>query len=538
MSVIGVHGTQLILLLLMLFVTVFAALAGRIKLPYPIVLVIAGLLLGFVPGIPQINLDPEIIFLVILPPLLYSAASMTSWRDFSHNLVSISMLALGLVGFTVLAVAGVGPWLFSGFDWRIGFVLGAAVATTDAIAATSIAKSIGLPKTIVDLLEGESLINDATGLLALEFATALVVEGRHPTVTAGLLRLIYLITGGIGVGLLIGRIVEWFEHRIDDGPIEIGLSILVPYAAHLTAESIHSSGVLAVVAAGLYLGRRSSVFFSPGVRLQSRAVWNALEFILNGFVFVLIGLQLPSVLAGVSELSLQKLILYAALFSVFIILLRLLWTFPGAYVAHFIRRRFLGQNEHRPDARGIFVVGWAGMRGVLSLAAAISLPQIIANGKPFPHRDLIIFLTFSVILVTLVVQGLTLPPLIRLLGLAGTAETNREEQDARRLVIEAALVSLEEMRAADIRGSSDVYDDLERHYQHRLASVISPSFDEDHSETLHYRQYLDLSRALLNVERRTALRLRDQGHIMDELLREIEHELDLSETRLIASQRA
>src|SRR3984885_6639478 len=329
----GIHGAQLVLLLLLLFVAAFAMLARKLQTPYPIVLVIAGLLLGFVPGIPRITLEPDLIFLVVLPPLLYAAAWVTSWRDFFYNLVSISMLAFGLVGFTVLGVALAGPWLFPGFDWRVGFVLGGAVATTDAIAATSIAKRIGLPKRIVDLLEGESLINDATGLLALEFATAMVVEGQTPTVGAGTLRLLYLTFIGIGSGLIIARIVEWFEHRIDDGPIEIAISILVPYAAYLTAEAIHASGVLAVVAAGLYLGRKSSEFFSPSVRLQARAVWDSLPFVLNGFVFVLIGLQLPSVLAGVKEMSSGKILLYGVLFSAFLILLRLLWTYPGAYVA-------------------------------------------------------------------------------------------------------------------------------------------------------------------------------------------------------------
>src|SRR5580692_10478132 len=269
----GIHGAQLVLLLLLLFVAAFAMLARKLQTPYPIVLVIAGLLLGFVPGIPRITLEPDLIFLVVLPPLLYAAAWVTSWREFSYNLVSISMLAFGLVGFTVLCVAVSGPWLFSGFDWRIGFVLGATVATTDAIAATSIARRIGLPKTIVDLLEGESLINDATGLLALEFAVAMVVSGQNPTVASGLARLVYLTAGALGVGFLFGRVVEWLEHRIDDGPIEIAVSILVPYAAYLTAEAIHASGVLAVVAAGLYLGRKSSGFLSPGVRIQIQAVW-------------------------------------------------------------------------------------------------------------------------------------------------------------------------------------------------------------------------------------------------------------------------
>ena len=531
----GIHEAQLILLLLLLFVAAFAALARRLQTPYPIVLVIAGLLLGFVPGIPIITLDPDVVFLVVLPPLLFSAAWATSWRDFSHNVVSIAMLAFGLVGFTVLGVAIAGPWLFSGFDWRIGFVLGAAVATTDAIAATSIAKRIGLPKRIVDLLEGESLLNDATGLLALEFAVAMVVHGQDPSIGSGLLRLLYLTFAGIGSGLVLARIVEWVEHRIDDGPIEIAVSILVSYAAYLTAETIHASGVLAVVTAGLYLGRKSSQFLSPAVRLQARAVWDSLTFILNGFVFVLIGLQLPSVLAGVSELSTRRLVLYGGLFSIFLILLRLFWTFPGAYLSHFIRTRLLHQNEKLPGARQIFVVGWTGMRGVIALAAAMSLPKLVDDGSPFPHRDLIVFLTFCVILVTLVFQGLTLPPLIRILGLAETSGPKHEEHEARRLVLEAAQARLEEIRRTDPSGFAEVYDDLEQHYKHRLAGISGLTQEENQAHAEHYFRYVDLSRTLLEVERHTALRLRDEGRITDEALRELEHELDLSETRFTAA---
>ncbi len=532
----GVHGAQFVLLVLLLFVAAFAALARKLQTPYPIVLVVAGLLLSFIPAVPKVTLDPDLIFLVVLPPLLYAAAWVTSWRDFSHNLVSISLLAFGLVGFTVLGVALAGPWLFPGFDWRIGFVLGAAVATTDAIAATSIAKRIGLPKRIVDILEGESLLNDASGLLALEFAVAMVVHGQTPTFTGGLLRLAYLTIAGIASGWLLARIAEWFEHRIDDGPIEIALSFLIPYAAYLFAEEIHASGVLAVVAAGLYLGHKSSQLFSPNVRLQATAVWESLTFILNGFVFVLIGLQLPSVLAGVREVGPQKLILYSAVFSLLLILLRLLWTFPGAHVAYFVRRHLFHQDEPTPSARQIFVVGWTGMRGVIALAAAVSLPQTLADGSPFPHRDLIVFLTFTVILVTLVVQGLTLPPLIRILGVAQPPGAKCEEREARRLVLEAAQARLEELRKNDPAGFAEVYDDLEQHYKHRLAGVNALEPGEAASEAEHYTKFLDLSRMLVGVERAAALRLRDQGRINDEILRELERELDLNESRLAAAQ--
>ncbi|HEY4676611.1 MAG TPA: cation:proton antiporter [Candidatus Angelobacter sp.] len=346
----GIQSIEIVLLLLLLFVAGFTALARKLQTPYPIVLVVAGLLLSLAPGIPRITLSPDLVFLVVLPPLLYSAAWLTSWRDFLHNMVSISFLAFGLVGFTVLGVAGTAHLAFPGFDWRLGVVLGAVVATTDAIAATSIAKRVGLPQRIVDVLEGESLLNDATGLLALEFGLAIVVAGQTPTVASGFLRLAYLTVAGIGVGLLIGGLIHWVEHHIDDGPIEITLSIMVPYAAYLAAESIHASGVLAVVACGLYLGRGSAHFFSPAVRIQANAVWSVFTFILNGFVFVLIGLQLPIVREGIRNYSLASLLLYGGLFSLLVIVLRLLWVYPGTMLAYWIRRNVLHQNEQSPPA--------------------------------------------------------------------------------------------------------------------------------------------------------------------------------------------
>jgi CPA1 family monovalent cation:H+ antiporter len=524
---------ELVFLLLLLFVVVFAWLARKLETPYPIVLVVAGLLLGFVPGIPRVSLNPDIVFLVVLPPLLYSAAWLTPWREFKFNLVSIGMLAFGLVGFTVFGVAATSHWVFSGFDFRLGLVLGAVVATTDAIAATSIAKKIGLPQGIVDILEGESLINDATGLLALEFAIAMVVEGRTPTVGQGIFRLAYLTAAGLGVGYVIARIAEWFEHKIDDGPIEIVLSILIPYAAYLAAEDIHASGVLAVVACGLYMSNKSAYFFSPNVRMQIWGVWDAFTFILNGLVFVLIGLQLPFVLAGIREYSMKELVLYGALFSAVVILLRLIWMFPGARIAHLIRRKLLKQDVVMPSGRQVFVVGWTGMRGVVALAAAISLPEKLANGAEFPQRNLIIFLTFSVILVTLVLQGLTLPPLIRALGLAGAVGRNKEEDSARRKMIDAALTRLRTERERDGEEFHDVYDEIEERYRHRLGTLSESEADSDqHESAAHVARYKDLLQQLIRVERETAVRLRNEGRLNDEALRRMEHELDLSEMRL------
>jgi monovalent cation/hydrogen antiporter len=531
----GIQTVQLVFLLLLLFVVVFAELARRLKTPYPIVLVVAGLLLGFIPGIPKVSLHPDLVFLVVLPPLLYSAAWLTSWRDFKFNLVSICFLAFGLVGFTVLGVAGSARWVFHGFDWRLGFVLGAVIATTDAIAAASIAKRVGLPQRIVDVLEGESLLNDATGLLALEFGIAMVVDGTTPTIGTGLIRISYLIGAGIALGLILGLITEWFEKRIEDGPIEIAISILVPYAAYLAAEEIHASGVMAVVACGLYLSRRSSQFFSASVRIQVMAVWDAFTFVLNGFVFVLIGLQLPFVLAGIREYSMKQLVLYGGLFSLLVIALRLIWIYPGAHLAYLIRIKLLHQNVEPPSGRQIFIVGWTGMRGVIALAAAISLPETLADGSPFPQRNLILFLTFCVILVTLVVQGLSLPPLIRLLGLAGAGGEHCEEEEARRIIASGALAHLEEARGQDLPEFNSVYDDLAKRYAQRLASLRKETNDEDELSTKSMDRYRGVLKELLREERKTAVRLRNDGRINDEVLRKLEHELDLSETRMSLS---
>jgi CPA1 family monovalent cation:H+ antiporter len=304
-------------------------------------------------------------------------------------------LAFGLVGFTVAAVALVAPSVFHSFDGRLGLVLGAVVAPTDAIAATSIARRVGLPSRIVDLLEGESLINDASGLLTLQFATAIVVRYHVPTLASGILTFAWLTAGGIGLGLLVGWVVYFIECRINDGPIEIALSILTPYAAYLAAQEVQASGVLAVVACGLFVSRRSAIFFSPSVRIQAWSVWGSLGFVLNGLVFVLIGLQLRSIRASIREYDLSTLLSNGAFFSVVLILIRLVWVFPGAGVSWLVRTRFLQQNEGAPSARQVFVVGWTGMRGVVSLAAALALPSLLMNGNPFPQRNLIVFLRSS-----------------------------------------------------------------------------------------------------------------------------------------------
>jgi monovalent cation/hydrogen antiporter len=536
MSQNTVHALEIVFLLLLLFVVFFGALARKLKLPYPIVLVIAGLILSFVPGTPHVSMNPDVVFLVFLPPLLYSAAWFTSWRDFKYNIVSILFLAFGLVGFTVAGVAIFAPHILSGFDWRLGFVLGAVVATTDAIAATSIANRIGLPKRIVDILEGESLVNDASGLLALEFGLAIILSGQTPSVGAGIIRISYLIAIGIAVGLIIALVIERIERYLDDGPIEVTLSIMIPYIAYLAAERIRASGVLAVVACGLYLSRRSTRLFSPAVRLQAYGFWNALNFVLNGLVFVMIGLQLPFVLEGIREYRLPSLILYGAIFSGLLITLRVIWLYPGALFANIIRRHVFHQNERYPSRKSIFIVGWTGMRGVIALAAALSLPEVLPDGTPFPQRNLIIFLTFCVILVTLVLQGLTLAPLIRFLGLAGQSGPLEEEREARRIILEETLKHIKTRRESDTEAESHhlgaAYDDAIKKYKRRLSAVTGQSYEQHGIDADDQAHIVDLGRQLVQIERQTAVRLRNEGLISDQVLRQLEYELDLSETRL------
>ena len=527
------HAVETVILLLLVLVAAFAVMANRLKVPYPIVLVLAGLVISFFPRMPHVPLDPDIVFVIFLPPLLYASAWTVSWREFRRNALTIGLLAVGLVGFTVWGVAEFSDRFIAALDWKAGFLLGAVVSTTDAIAATSIAKAVGLPGKIVDVLEGESLLNDATGLLALETGLAILLGAHTPTVGSGLARLLYLVAGGLVIGLVIGVVIGWLERFVDDGPIELVVSLVVPYAAYLAGEKAKASGVLAVVVCGIYLSRKSTEFFSPPVRLQVQGAWEALTFMLNGLVFVLIGLQLPYVLAGIhGRYSVGTLVFYGAVFSAVLIVLRLVWVFPAMKAASYIERRWLGHKEQSLDRREVFVVGWTGMRGVLALAAAISVPEVLADGRPFAARNLIVFLAFCVILVTLVLQGLTLPALIRRLGLAGAVKMSTEEKEARRLVLSAAIRYLEDGRKKNGASAEHLYDDVTHRYRHRLAAVTAGTEEGvDGLDGDTYSQLRSIAEGALQAERRTLIGLRDRGQIGDDVLRTMERELDLAESR-------
>jgi Na+/H+ antiporter len=532
MQAAGIYHVELILLSLLILVAALALLAKRLRIAYPIVLVIGGLCLSFVPHVPRISLDPAAVFLIILPPLVFSAAFHTSWRDFRGNLVSILLLAFGLVGFTVYGVAATTRWMLPGFDWRSGLVLGSVIAATDAIAATATAKRLGLPRGIVDLLEAESLVNDGSGLVALKFTVAMMVNGVTPSFARGTGVLVYLVVAALAIGLAIAVIVRAILSRINDAPVEITVSIITPYLAYLAAENAGCSGVLATLACGLYLGRRSSDFYSLHARIEASGVWRTIDFALNGIVFLMLGLQLPLVLAGIHGMSTAALALDGALFSGIVILLRMLWVFPGAWLSLRIRR-LIRQRAEPLSPKLVFLVGWAGMRGVLALAAAMSLPLTLQNGAPFPERNLIIFLSFCAIFATLVIQGLSLPALIRRTGLSPPSGQN-EEDLARGEMVAAALESLERLRDGSAPEQAEIFDQMERHYLRRQAFL-----QRAHPDGISIPPKLDhesLARQLRSVERSIALRLRDEGKIHDEVLRTLEHELDLLDARFAEPQ--
>ena len=530
MQTSGLSHFELTLLLLLVLVAALAVVAKRIQVPYPIVLVISGLALSFLPHIPRITLDPQVVFLVFLPPLLFSASFRISWRDFRNNLVSIVMLAFGLVGFTLYGVALTTRSILPGFDWKLGLVLGAVVATTDAIAATATAKRLGLPRGIVDLLEAESLVNDGSGLLALKFTSAIVVTGITPSFAGGVLELFYLIGAGVLIGLLAGIIAQFFQRRIADPPVEITIGLATPYITYLVAEAIHCSGVLATIACGLYLGRHSSGIYSLDARIESSAFWKTLDFILNGIVFLLLGLQLPAILADIRGLSGMELVVDAIAFSGIVILLRLLWVFPGAWISMKLKRILLRRQEQKLSPQAVFLVGWAGMRGVLALAAALSLPAYTDNGQPFPQRSLIIFLAFSAIFATLVLQGMSMPALIRRLGMGGFSIGREEEARARHEMINAALRAIDRMRERSDE-DAEALDALEGHYRHQLSLVGSADPDAQLPSKDAAAARLRIAHKLRSVERSIVLRLRDEDQIHDEVLRTLERELDLLDAR-------
>jgi monovalent cation/hydrogen antiporter len=526
-----IGNMEVVVLALLALIAALALLGRKLPLPYPILLVVGGVLLSLIPGLPAIRLSPELVFLLFLPPLLYPAALFTPWRDFRANLRPILLLAIGLVLFTTMAVGLVAHHFIPELPLAAGVVLGAIVSPPDAIAALAIAERLIVPRRIVTILEGESLVNDATALVAYRFAVAAVVTGSIAWSRVSI-QFLLVAVGGVLIGLAVGVLTTWLQRRIDDPPVEITIALLTPFAAYLPAERLGLSGVLAVVTAGLYHGWRSPEITSSRTRLQAGPVWDMIEFLLNGFIFLLIGLQLPAVVHALSGHSKLQLLWYASAVSLAVILVRILWVFPAAYLPRWLFKG-LRKYDPYPNWRAVAIIGWAGMRGVVSLAAALALPLRTHSGAPFPGRDLILFLTFAVILATLVGQGLSLPPLIRWLGVEDDRLAEKEECEARLQANQAALALLEEV-AKSRSAKPETLQRLRAEYEERIQVLEEVCSRELGSgpHRLYSADYEHLAREALLVERATLLRLRNERVINDQVLRRVQRDIDLAEARL------
>lgn len=516
-------------IILLAVVTALAQITDLIRVPYPILLVIAGIGIGFIQWIPPVTLHPDVIFLVFLPPILFDAAWSTSWPDFKAAKRPITLLAIGLVIFTTCAVAFVAHMFIPGLGWPEAFVLGAIISPPDAVAAAASTKGLAIPKRVITILEGESLVNDATGLIAYRYGVAAVVTGSFSLWEAGY-KFIFVAAGGILLGLILGKFFRTvFQITPDNATTDTTFTFITPYVAYLFAESIHVSGVLAVVTAGLYLNRYSSEMFSQQTRLQASASWRTVIFILNGVIFIIIGLQLPNIALSIREHSFGTLVLYGAIVSLTVIIGRIIWVIPGTYLPRWFSKT-IRTTEQVPSKKLVAIVAWSGMRGVVSLAAALALPLFVEGAKPFPNRNLIIFLTFSVIFATLVLQGLTLRPLIRFLGIKPDGSEFEQEQLARLKIASAIIEHIEENYSLSV--TEDVLNQLKTKYEIRIQRVRK-DFEKQHLDEHQINQFHKIQEELLNLERKLVISLRKEGNISDEALRKIEYELDLEETRLI-----
>lgn len=506
------------------------AIADKIKLPNAVLLVIVGLSLWFIPGLPSLELNPDVVFLLFLPPILYDAASHTSWHDFKSEIRPISTLAITLVFLTTGAVAIITYYMIPGFSWPLAFVLGAIVSPPDAAAATSIIKGMGLNKKVITILEGESLLNDASALIAYRFAIISIGTGSFVLAQAGIDFLVLLV-GGILVGLVIGFVFSLL-HRIirNNSLISTSLTLLTPFVAYLVAEHWHTSGVLAVVSAGLLISWRSSEIFSYETRIRNSAVWDTVIFLLNGFIFIIIGLQLPSILDDLGEYNINDLISYGLLVAGVTIAIRILWVFGASYSFF--------KSKHSPDEgdtwKNVLIVAWTGTRGVVSLATALALPLTLSNGLEFPHRSLILFLAFVVIFITLVVQGLSLPILVKLLNVKPHAHTE-EERDLRLLMATNVISFIDYELSSTI--NEQIKTQIKRPYS-EITRQLSRELKNDHTgKRVIYPlpdgpSLVEAKQEVHQFQRQLLINFHKSGTFNQSTIRLLEKELDYEELQL------
>jgi monovalent cation/hydrogen antiporter len=505
------------------------AIADKIRLPNAVLLVIVGLSLWFIPGLPSLELNPDVVFLLFLPPILYDAASHTSWHDFKSEIRPISALAITLVFLTTGAVAIISYYMIPGFSWPLAFVLGAIVSPPDAAAATSIIKGMGLNKKVITILEGESLLNDASALIAYRFAIISIGTGSFIMAQAGI-EFLVLLVGGILVGLVIGFVFSLL-HRIirNNSLISTSLTLLTPFVAYLVAEHWHTSGVLAVVSAGLLISWRSPEIFSYETRIRNSSVWDTVIFLLNGFIFIIIGLQLPSILDDLDQYNINDLISYGLLVAGVTIAIRILWVFGASYSF------FKGHSADESDTwKNVLIVAWTGTRGVVSLATALALPITLANGAEFPHRSLILFLAFVVIFITLVVQGLSLPILVKLLKVKPHAHAE-EERDLRLLMAtnvvsfidhELSTTINEQIKTQIKRPFNEITRQLSKELKNSYSSkrVIHPVTEGS--------SLIEAKQEVQQFQRQLLINFHKSGTFTQSTIRLLEKELDYEELQL------
>jgi CPA1 family monovalent cation:H+ antiporter len=512
---------------------VLSALAGRLAIPYPSFLVVGGLVLGFLPIVPGIELDPGLAFTLFLPPILFEAAYYTSWRDFRANGQAIGGLAIALVAFSTFAIARVADWLIPEMPLGAAVVLGAIVSPPDAAAATAVLRRMRLPRRVVAIVEGESLVNDAVALVIYNFAVAAVVTGRVSASDAAL-ALLATVAGSLAIGFVIGWAWTKLAERLADPLIAIAMSFMVAFGAYLAAERLDLSGVLSVVAAGLYFAWKAPTSLSADARLGGAAVWRLVIFVLNALAFVLIGLQLPQILGDLKGYSLATLAKDGAVIAGTAIVIRLAWVLGFSQTLRLIARP--SRKPNFVDWREAIVIGWSGMRGLVSLAAALALPDTTIDGAPFPARALVLFLSFAVILGTLVVQGLSLGSLVRLLGLDHDSGDEEEERLARIAAANAAIDAIDSL-AENAALPREVLDRIRYTYSARIPQLSSQSTGD--AENASHGDFADAVRlAAIAAERRAVLALRHGRKIGDGALHRVQQALDLLELAIKARRPA
>ncbi len=519
-----------IILGLMIAAVPLSIMARRLRIPYPVMLVIGGLLIGFIPWIPQVELDSSLVFTLFLPPVLYQAALVTSWRDFKAARRAIVLLAFGLVIFTTLAFGYATHAFIPALPLASALLLGAIISPTDAAAATSVMHKLNLPRRIVTIVEGESLVNDATGLVAFTIALGAVQTGMvHWSFALG--QFCWLVVAGIAIGLIFGRTSIFLHSLMKDGAIEVLVALILPFLTYLVAESLHASGVLAVVAAGLIRSRHSSRAFSPQQRILALSLWDMIVFLVNTLAFILIGMQLKTIVSDLAGYSTLDLVRYGLVASLAAIVIRLVWVFPATYIPRLIPA--IRRNEPMPPWRNVAIVGWSGMRGVVSLAAALSLPETMNDNSAMPGRDLVIYLAFCVILGTLVFQGLSLGWVIEKLKVGADTEGPAEEKLARKEMSQAAISFLERLSHHDVFPAV-ILNEVSAEYSQRLADLQcqdKPDLAEDLTLTTENRRRVRLE--ALAAQRDRIQQLRDDGTIGDDVMHKIERRLDYYEAGLV-----